>query len=101
MVSSYSFDVNLEEIHDKSLPLILTIEKILEDFNSKQSDSLFISEQTTLHSNNGLQPNELLNELIQFMSNQTMISFVIDSVENTSKKFYNHLLIIDTYESFR
>lgn len=101
LASSYPFDLKLQDIRDKSLTMILAIEKVLEDLVIKQSNSLFVSEQTTIQFHNGLKPSELLHELLQFMSNQTTVTFVIDSVEHEHTTFHNHLLIIDGYESFR
>lgn len=101
LVSSYSSDVKSKEIHNKTPPLILAIEKILQDFNSKQSNSLFISERTSSQYRSRFEPNQLLDKLLQFMSNQTMMTLVIDCTENQHTKAHNHLLVVDSYESFR
>lgn len=97
LVLSYLFDVKLEEIHDKSLTMILAIEKVLDDFSS---NILFVREHTTSNSHNQLKPNELLDELLQFMSNQPRITLVINSVEKELTRFRNTLLIVDGFESF-
>lgn len=86
-----------EQIHDKSLTMVLAIETILDDFIS---NSLYISEQTTSKSHDGLKPNELFDELLQFIGNQPRISVVIDSVEKVHTKFRNILLIVDSFECF-
>lgn len=94
-----------EEVHIKSLTMVLAIEKILEDSIIKQSNPLLISE-TTLQSRgflNGVKPSELLDELLQSMNYRTMIPLmiIIDSDKNKLTKFHNHLLIIDGDEGFR
>lgn len=100
-MSSYSFDVKSEEIHDKSLTMILAIQQIVEDCNSNKSNPLFASEQTSIQPHTGLKPNEFLQKLLQFMSNPTKIAFVIGRAENEHIKFCNYILIVDGYESFR
>lgn len=99
--TSHSFDVNSGEIYDKTHTMILAIEKMLQDFISKQSITWFLTHQTSTQCYDGLKPNELLCELIRYMSNQTTITFIIDNLENENITIYNYLLIIDGYESFR
>lgn len=98
LVLSYSFDVKSEG----KITMLIAIEKILRDSIRKQSNSLFISEKTTLQSHNEFKPNELLDDLLQFRSNETATTIVIDSTVNyINAKCYNHLFIVDSYESFR
>lgn len=99
LVSSYAFDVKSERINDGSLKMVLAIEKIVRD---SKSNSLFIGERAASSSHTELEPSELLSHLLKFMSNQTILSLVINSnngEENT--KFLNHLFIVDSYDSFR
>lgn len=100
LISSHSFDVRSDEIRFKSLTMILAIEKIMEDSISKQSNLLFITEQTTVQSHEALKPNELLDELLKFMSNQTMITLVIDTFNNLDMKINNNLIIVDSFIGF-
>lgn len=95
------FEVRLETIHDKSFPMALAVENIVQDLISTQTNTLCVSKQTTLKSHDESEQSELLGELLQFMSNETMITCVIDSVGSEHTKFCNHLLIVDGYESFR
>lgn len=82
--------MKLETIHDKSLTMILAIEKKLEDSTIEQDSSVFISESTTFRSHDGLKPDELLGELLIFMGNQTMMPLIIDNSENIQK---SHIII--------
>lgn len=101
LVSSNSFDVNSEEIHDRSVTMALAIKEILQDPYINQSNSLFISEKATSQSRNGLKSYEVPKKLLQFMSNQITIACAIDSIHNENTRFQNHLLIVDGYESLR
>lgn len=100
LVSSYSIDVKSEEILKKSQTMVLAIDRILDDFISKQSNSLFICHQETLQSSDSLRPTELLNELLQFVSNDTKMAFEITAAEYERPMFLNNLFIVDSYESF-
>lgn len=100
MSSPYSFDVKSEEILKKSHTMILAIDRVMDDFISKQSNSLFICHQATLQSNDSLRPTELVNELLQFVSNDTKMAFEITAAEYERPMFLNNLFIVDGYESF-
>lgn len=81
--------------------MVLAIDRILEDSISRQSNSLFICYRTTLPSYVELKPIELLDELLQFMSNETRITVVVTADESEHPMSGNNLLITDGYESFR
>lgn len=80
--------------------MVLAVDRLLVDFMSKQSNSLFICHRATSESNYKVKPIDLLDELLQFVSSNSTMAPVITAADYKEPSSRNHLLIADGYDSF-
>lgn len=88
----------------ESKPLVHAIQNIMNRFYMKHTTIIYITEQTTLATRNGLKPRDLASEIIRFVSEQAAMSYVIDDNVTLADRNFNRLFnvfVIDSYESFR